>query len=172
MAKLTDEQKQAVRKWAADGASLNQIQDLLKQQHDLMLTYLDIRLLAAELGLKIQEKEKEKAKEESAKAPPDARPPDQAAEDDLTDEAGAFEAASPPPGPGATKVAVTVDAIAIPGMLASGKATFSDGKTAAWYLDEMGRLGMKAPEPGYKPPPGDIPGFQRELDLALKRAGF
>jgi hypothetical protein len=57
-------------------------------------------------------------------------------------------------------------------MLASGQATFSDGKTASWYLDELGRLGMKAPEPGYKPPAADIPMFQRELDRALKRAGF
>jgi hypothetical protein len=169
MAKLTEEQKQGVRKWAADGASLNQIQDLLRQQHELALTYLDIRLLAAELGLKIQEKEK--AKEEPAQAPPIVNP-QSAVDDDLADEAGEFEPAPPPPGPGAAKVTVSVDAIAIPGMLASGKATFSDGKTAAWYLDEMGRLGMKAPEPGYKPPAGDVPVFQRELDLALKRAGF
>jgi hypothetical protein len=171
MAKLTEEQKQAVKKWAADGASLNQIQDLLRQQHELALTYLDIRLLAAELGLKIQEKEREKPKDEPAKAPTAANLPDQTAEDDFAGEPAEFETL-PPAGSGAANVSVTVDAIAIPGMLASGKATFSDRKTAAWYLDEMGRLGMKASEAGYKPPPGDIPAFQRELDLALKRAGF
>ncbi|HEY2574112.1 MAG TPA: hypothetical protein VGH65_08585 [Verrucomicrobiaceae bacterium] len=168
MAKLTEEQKQAVRNWAAEGASLNQIQDRLKQEFELALTYLDIRLLVAELGVKIQEK----PKEEPAKMPAAASPPKQAADEDFADEAAEFEPAPPPAGPGAPKVTVTVDAIAIPGMLASGKTTFSDGKSAAWYLDELGRLGMKATEPGYKPPPSDIPVFQRELDLALKRAGF
>ena len=54
----------------------------------------------------------------------------------------------------------------------SGYARFSSGVKSQWFLDEMGRLGMNASEPGYKPPAGDIPVFQKELDLALKRAGF
>ncbi len=166
MAKLTTEQDQAVRQWAADGANLNEIQDRLKREHDIMLTYLDARLLVAGLGLKLQEKPKE--------APPKAAdaPAPQSPADDFADDAVEADVL-PPSGPGAGgRVTVKVDTIAIPGMLVSGKATFSDGKTASWYLDDMGRLGMNAPEAGYKPPAADIPVFQRELDVALKRAGF
>ncbi|HVV71326.1 MAG TPA: hypothetical protein VHI52_07485, partial [Verrucomicrobiae bacterium] len=65
-----------------------------------------------------------------------------------------------------------VDQLAVPGAMVSGKATFSDGTTASWYLDQMGRLGLKASTPGYQPPAADIPVFQQELDLALQRAGF
>lgn len=168
MAKLTKEQEQAVGEWAAEGAGLNEIQDRLKRLHDITLTYLDARLLVAGLGLKLREKPRENPPEEKPYTPP-ASPP-------IHEESagGAFEAETVAPSGPQTGGGVTVrmDTIAIPGMLASGKATFSDGKTVSWYLDELGRLGMKAPEPGYKPPTADIPAFQRELDRALKQAGF
>jgi len=168
MPKLTAEQEQAVRQWAAEGACLNEIQDRLKRLHDVTLTYLDARLLVAGLGLKLQEKPREAPPKEKADAPP-ASPPthEESAGDAFEPEPHA--PAGPQTGGGVT---VKMDQIAIPGMLASGRATFSDGKTASWYLDELGRLGMKAPEPGYKPPTADIPAFQRELDRALKQAGF
>jgi hypothetical protein len=163
MAKLTTEQHQAVRQWVADGANLNEIQDRLKREHEVTLTYLDSRLLLAELGLKLIEKAKEAPPKEKEPAAPESQLPGDVIEAETLPAAGT---------PTGGKATVVLDAIAIPGMLASGKVTFSDGKIASWYLDEMGRLGMNAPSPGYKPPPADIPVFQRELDLALKRAGF
>jgi hypothetical protein len=169
MAKLTNEQVEAVKRWVGEGANLNGIQDRLKTEHDLGLTYLDIRLMMAELGLKIQEKPKEAPPKELPSA---SSAPQSAADETFAEEPAEFAPTEAGVGSAKVTVTVTVDAIAIPGMLASGKATFSDGKSAAWYLDELGRLGMKASEPGYKPPPGDVPVFQRELDLALKRAGF
>jgi len=69
-------------------------------------------------------------------------------------------------------VNVTVDTLAIPGALVSGKVTFTDGQTAGWYLDQSGRLGLRAPDPGYRPPPADVPVFQAELDRVLVQAGF
>ena len=48
----------------------------------------------------------------------------------------------------------------------------SDGKTAGWYLDQMGRLGLRATEPGYQPPAADIPVFQRELQRLLQTQGY
>jgi hypothetical protein len=36
----------------------------------------------------------------------------------------------------------------------------------------MGRLGMKAPEPGYTPPPADVAEFQNQLDRVLMQQGF
>lgn len=167
MAKLTEEQQKAVAQWAADGATLNDIQDRLKREHSITLTYMDTRLLIMELGLKLQDKPKEKPPEEE-KIP--------APEDEMPDEAdGMDQAEMMPPDestPGGGNVTLSIDQIAIPGTMVSGKATFSDGKTAGWYLDQMGRLGLRAPDPGYQPPPGDIPVFQRELQRLLQTQGY
>ncbi len=170
MPKLTQEQEQAVRKWAAEGANLNEIQDRLKSEHDLTLTYFEARMLVVDFGLKLQEKKRDTPPAEKVEAAPADVSPSEAV-DDFSDEALEPEVI-PPPASGGGSVKISIDQIAIPGTMASGKATFSDGKTAAWYVDQMGRLGLNAPEPGYKPPAGDIPIFQRELDLALQRAGL
>ncbi len=170
MPKLTQEQEQAVRQWAAEGANLNEIQDRLKREHDLTLTYFDARMLVVDLGLKLQEKKRDTPPEEKKEAVTDSIPPSDTA-DDFSD-APIEPEVIPPPAPGGGSVKISIDQIAIPGTMASGKVTFSDGKTASWYVDQSGRLGLNAPEPGYKPPAGDIPVFQRELDVALQRAGL
>ncbi len=174
MAKLTEEQKAAVAQWTAGGASLNEVQDRLKQEFGLTLTYLDARLLVMELGLKLQEK-KQPEPPPAAEPAPAAGPEDgdgegDFPEDELADAEGA--GTEPPPAPGGGNVSVSLDAITVPGTMVSGKATFSDGKTVGWYVDQMGRLGLRAPEPGYQPPPGDIAPFQRELDRVLRQQGF
>jgi hypothetical protein len=168
MAKPTAEQQQAVARWAQEGATLNDIQDRLKQEFGLSLTYMDTRLLIMELGVKLQDKPREKLpEEETTAAPEDAMPEDAAAYD---------EADTPPPEPplpaGGGNVTLTMDQIATPGTMVSGNATFSDGKTAGWSLDQFGRLGLRAPEPGYQPPPQDIPVFQRELQRLLQSQGY
>lgn len=170
MLKLTKEQEQAVRKWAAEGANLNEIQDRLRSEHDITMTYFDARMLVVDLDLKLQEKKRDTPAEEKKDVEPASVSPSETV-DEFSDEAIEPEVI-PPQAPGGGSVKISIDQIAIPGTMASGKATFSDGKTASWYVDQMGRLGLNAPEPGYKPPAGDIPVFQRELDLALQRAGL
>jgi hypothetical protein len=162
MATLTKEQEQAVARWAEEGATLNDIQARLKSEFDVTVTYLDARLLVMGLGVSLKEKKKDSPPEEKPEATPapQAVPP--------KDENALLPASGAPGG----KVSVVVDQLAVPGTMVSGKATFSDGTTASWYLDQMGRLGLKASTPGYQPPAADIPVFQQELDLALQRAGF
>ena len=46
---LTDTQREAVASWFADGASLDEIQKRIKSEFGVHLTYLDVRLLVAEL---------------------------------------------------------------------------------------------------------------------------
>lgn len=165
MAKLTAEQKKTVAQWAADGATLNEIQDRLKRECSMTLTYMETRLLVMELGLKLQDKPKEKLPEPDATtAPEDSMP------EDFNDATGADP--MPPDAASGGKVTLSMDAVTIPGTMVSGKATFSDGKTASWYLDQFGRLGLRAPEPGYQPPPADIPVFQQELQRLLQTQGL
>lgn len=172
MADLNPQQRQLVEQWAAEGATLNQIQDRLRTECSVTLTYMDTRLLIMELGVKIQEKPREKP----APAPEPSAPPKQAAagvEDDIDIDADGLPpdgGAAPPAGGGELKV--SVDEIPPPGALVSGKATFTDGQTIQWFMDQQGRFGMRGPVAGYQPPPQDIPLFQRELDTLLSMRGF
>ncbi len=169
MANLTPEQLASVNRWAADGATLNDIQQRLKTDFGLSITYMEARLLMLDLGVKLKDKPREPDPAQKAPPPPTPAPAEMDGQSDdgldYADEAASAQSSS-------GKVTVTVDELIIPGALVSGKATFSDGKTISWYVDQMGRLGMKAPEPGYKPPPADVPAFQKELDRVLMQQGF
>ena len=54
----------------------------------------------------------------------------------------------PPPfgAPPARLASRWINSWARPGALVSGKAKFSDGKTAEWFLDQAGRLGLAPSE--------------------------
>jgi hypothetical protein len=67
---------------------------------------------------------------------------------------------------------VTLDQLAKPGAIVSGKVTFSDGQSADWYLDQTGRLGVVPKQPGYKPSPADVQQFQVALQSELARMGL
>jgi hypothetical protein len=160
---LTDEQKQNVAAWIAEGMKLSDIQSKLAGDFDLRLTYMDVRMLVDDL--KLTPKDPEPPKQE---APAPAGP----------------AAAVPPPAPDAPlnvepeflgaggKVSLTVDTIARPGTMISGAVTFSDGKKAAWYLDQTGRLGVSPEQQGYRPPEGDVETFQTLLDRELQKLGY
>lgn len=162
MAKLSPSQIESVSAWAAAGSNLNDIQGRLKTEFGLVLTYLDTRMLLIDSGIHLPEK---------PKPPPEPPPPAAPAPAPAADLAAAPQGEPPAADAKGGKVQVTVDTVSIPGTLASGKVLFSDGKTAAWYVDQMGRLGMRAPDPGYKPPPSDIPEFEMQLDRVLQSLG-
>jgi hypothetical protein len=71
-----------------------------------------------------------------------------------------------PPSDGGN-VKVTVDDIARPGLMASGRVTFASGQGGMWYVDEMGRLGIDPEVEGYQPSEADVMAFQRELQLVM-----
>ncbi|TLD68447.1 hypothetical protein FEM03_22860 [Phragmitibacter flavus] len=167
MAKLTDEQKQAITQWAADGATLNDIQARLKEDYSLVYTYFDTRLLVMELGVTLKDKKRDVPAPEPE---PEPAASGNASEDPnaaFDDESGDDFASDIPPG-GNSNVSVSLDTLAIPGTMVSGKATFSDAVTVSWYLDQQGRLGLRDAPPGYQPPPQDIQSFQLQLQKLLR----
>lgn len=154
-AKLSDDQIALIRQWADAGADLNEIQDRLKTEAGVTLTFMETRFLLSDLGITLREAregEENQTSEETA----DAEDAVLNAENDL-------------PGGG---VKLTVDEITLPGCIASGRVTFSDGKTASWYLDQLGRLGLTDIERTYQPSEEDAMAFQRELQKALRQAGY
>ncbi len=145
--KLTDEQKSALQQWAAGGASIADLQKRLRDDFDVAITYMDTRFLVLDLGIEIAEAPKEEKKP--------------AAEEDVL---------SKPMPTGA--VTVTMDNIALPGALVSGRVTFSDGETAIWMLDQYGRPGLDADTPGYRPSQEDVMEFQKQLAELVRNDSY
>ena len=171
---LTEEQKAEVAKWFAAGASLDEIQKRMKSEFGVHMTYLDVRLMVAELPQPVEdEPEPQPASAADAVASPveDALPEEAtpAAEPPKRYDLDAPDADEGKPSP---DVVVEMDTLTIPGTYASGDVTFSDGTKAKWYLDQQGRLGLgNAPE-GYRPSQSDAALFQaRLMDLLRTRGG-
>jgi serine/threonine protein kinase len=69
-------------------------------------------------------------------------------------------------------VSVTLDKVTRPGVMASGTATFSDGVSSPWYLDQFGRLGLTPKDEAYKPGDDDLAEFQKQLQAELQKSGI
>ncbi len=189
---LTPEQKAAVASWVAAGDNLSAVQQKLTEQFKISLTYRDVRFLVDDLELALKDRapkidatdltkasvakpaapekpaEKkgflDKAKEKLGLAKDEASAADAELADDLAEE---LPAAS-------SNLKLTVDKVTlIPGALAGGTVTFSDGVTGKWIVDQYGRPGFtQVSKPGYRPSPADAQAFMQELNLALQQRGF
>ncbi|MFA6104849.1 MAG: hypothetical protein WCV67_21040 [Victivallaceae bacterium] len=125
------------------GVSLNEIQKLIAEKFDKRMTFLDLRLLAAELeGVEWKNQDPEPVKaEEPAKA--------KAAKDT------------------AGKTVVELSKLMRPGAVASGSVKFASGASAEWVIDQAGRLGLNSATG--EPTEDDIKDFQKELQKALSK---
>jgi hypothetical protein len=160
---LTPEQKAVISEWAARGDSLSDIQKQIKEQFNINLTYIDVRLLVLDLDVSIADKvdpqEARKKAEAQAASQPDIE--DGLLPDDVQDIPA-----------GDSSVSVELDTVVVPGAIVSGSVVFSDGVKATWAVDQMGRLSVGASDPAYQPSPEDIQVFQLELQRLLQQIGF
>jgi hypothetical protein len=168
---LDESQKTKVAAWIEEGAKLSEIQKRLDAELGVRMTYIEVRLLVDDLKL-------------MPKDPAPAKPADLAnqtgAAGDTDPEGALLSGDEPGPAPmaeqespeGARRVSVTVDEITRPGAMVSGGVTFSDGNTAIWYLDQLGRLALAPKQQGYKPPAADLQLFQMELQKQMAKMGF
>ena len=140
---LSEEQITAIKSWAAGGAQLPEIQLRMKEEFDLSVTYMDTRFAVLDLGIELTEEKKEEPAPEVSETPL-------------------------PTG----EVTVTMDSIAAPGALVSGKAVFSDGESAIWMLDQAGRPSLDPNTPGYNPNEADIMEFQKQLRALIESTGL
>jgi len=150
---LTETQKQTVSEWIAAGAKLSEVQSRLAAEFAVSVTYMEVRFLVDDLKLRLQDPE-----------PPRPTTPPLPVPSPLE--------APVSPAPVSGQVSVKVDQLARPGAMVSGGVTFSDGMSAEWYLDQTGRLGLVAKQPGYKPSPGDVQQFQAALEREMTKLGF
>jgi len=143
---LNEEQNAALAGWVRDGLSLSDIQKTLEARFGLRITYMDLRFLVDDLGLELKSK------------PPEPPPPEPLPADSGNNKPG--------------KVQVRLDKVTRPDALVSGSVSFSDGVTAQWHLDQMGRLALNPSQPGYQPSPNDLNDFQHALREAVEQAGL
>jgi hypothetical protein len=75
---------------------------------------------------------------------------------------------------GGSSVTVEVDKVTLlPGAMASGTVTFSDGVTGKWVVDQYGRPGFtEISRPGYRPSAADSQAFVQVLSAQLQKRGF
>ena len=172
MALSDNERNQFILECLSQGMSLSELQDQLAQQHDIHMTYMELRMLTADLQVNW---DKQDAKAEAAKpkaaqdnttqadapqAPPEDEPYGETADDAL-----------PPEGPAGDalrgKTTVEVSKVVRPGAAMSGTVKFGSGASGEWYLDQYGRLGFNPDEGSTNPDQQDVQEFQLELQKQL-----
>jgi hypothetical protein len=198
---LTPEQQQAVAGWVTAGDNLSAIQKKLSEQFQVSMTYRDVRFLVDDLNLALKDPAPKVDTSDVSKTPASATPaatgpgPDRAPKkgfidkakeklglgkgdtaadaelDSAPDELGEEIDDLPPAG---GNVRVEVDKVTlIPGAVASGTVTFSDGVTGKWVIDQYGRPGFtEVSQPGYRPTPQDGQAFMQELSRSLQQRGY
>ena len=162
---LDEGQKRKVTEWIEQGLKLSEIQAKLGSELGVSMTYMDVRLLIDDLKLR------PKDPAPIARTVVNPASPLQAPGAPATLPGSAAALASEPKA-AAEGVSVTVDSVARPGALVSGNVTFTDGKSAQWYLDQTGRLGLVAKDQGYRPSQEDVAEFQAQLQQELAKLGF
>jgi hypothetical protein len=166
---LDDTQKIKVSQWIQQGLKVSEIQDRMFKELEIRISYMELRLLLSELSL---------TPKDPAPAPPPKPLPAKAVpaesaladpEDDLPEDADLGAEDLPD---SSSAVSVSVDQLAYPGTVVSGKVTFSDGVTAVWRIDQQGRTGLAPSQPGYRPNPADMAAFQQGLSRELRKLGY
>ena len=179
---LSPEQKAAVSTWIAAGDNLSAVQKKLREQFQVSMTYMDVRFLVDDLNLTLKDpapkadtSDVTKARVPAPAAKPAAPGASQAAEkkgllDKAKEKLGLGGKSAAVPG----NVTVELDGVTlIPGAIASGTVTFSDGVTGKWIVDQYGRPGFtEISQPGYRPSKEDAEVFMQELDAALRQKGY
>ena len=160
---LSEEQKSTVAQWFAAGAGVAEIQKRISGEFGIDMTYLDVRLLVADLPQPAEPEPEKEAEPESAESQDNPNDPEIPENQ---------ESQETPEEPAGGELSVSVDPLAPPGAIACGSVVFSDGTAGKWMLDHMGRLGLSGLPEGYRPSPEDGAQFQPKLVAALRAKGL
>ena len=170
---LSQEQQEAVRRWASEGAGLSQIQTRLAEEFGIRISYMDTRFLVIELPAAIQDRVETQPAERKPSGEDEAAAGD---EDDLAEngpqDAEAGEEVAEPPAGGAGTVSVDISPLARPGFALTGSVVFSDGVKAEWGFTNDGRFALDAGKPGYRPTGEDLRQFQMQLRDIMSKRGY
>ena len=134
------ELRDLIKKLREEDTSLSQILDVLHKEHNVKLTFLDLRMLVAEIE----------------KSPPVEKAPSKPEE----------KAEEPEAAPGGTHV--EVDQVMQPGAQLSGSASLPSGAKVTWHINDMGQLKLGLAPGSAQPTQDDIKAFQQALAQKLQ----
>ena len=162
---LSDDQKKLVTQWATDGCDLADIQKRINDEFKLSLTFMDVRFLILDMGIELKDRRRSESSDniDLSKTIPAQTSGQPVTEGDSGAAADTYGEAS---------VSVEIDRVKKPGAVVSGTVKFSDGVSASWVLDQLGRLAVNAGQEGYRPSQKDLQAFQKELSRLLQSQGF
>ena len=164
---LSQEQLQKVGEWVAQGADIAEVQKNISSLFGVNMTYMDVRFLIDDIGASLKDKPsslapKPEAAVSDAEIPQGQETPEAEIPAETPEQPQQAEQAA------SGGVKVSVSPIQRPGMLAGGDVVFSDGQTAQWFVDQMGRLSLSPSTQGYKPSDADIAEFQMQLQALFR----
>ena len=150
---LTMADNQEIKKFIAAelaaGRTLSEIQSEVNTKFSCKMTFMELRILAAEL-------------ENVDWAAMDPAPPKESDQKTAADTPDAAPASAAP-----GKTTVEVSKVLRPGAVAGGSVRFGSGASAEWYVDQFGRLGLD--KVSGEPTETDLQEFQKELQTLFAR---
>ena len=126
------------------GLTLNEIHKILSSEHSVKMTFMELRLLSADIENMDWSKfdpKKEEDEEEATSEKAELVPQDE--------------------------TQIEVSNIQRPGTMASGNVTFLSGIKGEWYLDQYGALGLNLEDESQQPSEEDMHDFQQSLQSIL-----
>ena len=131
------------------------------------VTYMELRFLLEDLGIHLKPDPAPEKTEEPEETHSESNDESTAAPD-------AADAVSEPNSEDeGSEVSVTVDQVQRPGTMISGSVSFgSEGQSAEWSLDQLGRLGLNPKNEGFRPSEEQIKAFQEELQKVIQKSGL
>ena len=124
-----------------EGQTLNEIHKILSEEHSVKMTFMELRLLSADIENMDWSKFDPKQEEEEEKEPVELIPQE--------------------------TTTIEVSSIQRPGTMASGSVIFLSGIKGEWYLDQYGALGLNLEDESHQPSDEDMHDFQTNLQQQL-----
>ena len=138
-----EEIKKIIAAGLQEGLNLNEIHRLLSSEHEVKMTFMELRLLSAEIEdadwSQFDPKKEETEEEDEASSEPEIQQGTQ----------------------------VEISKIQRPGAMYSGSVTFLSGVKGEWYVDQFGSLGLNMEDETQKPTEEDMQDFQVTLHRML-----
>lgn len=138
-----NELKTTVAQLLADDIKLNDIQKILRNEHNHTITFMDLRILSADLQVNW------------AKFDPKAEEPEEEVK------------TSPKELTAVEQTIVEVSKIQRPGAMFSGTVTFLSGLKGEWFVDQQGQLGVQVEDESQQPSDDEMADFQQTLRAQL-----
>ncbi|MCM8532731.1 MAG: hypothetical protein NE330_16305 [Lentisphaeraceae bacterium] len=138
------ELKKLIKSHLDEDLTLNEIHKILSTEHNVKITFMELRLLSSEIEDMDWGKFDPKAEEEDE-------------EEEVREAPVPVEATQ-----------IEISNIQRAGAMASGTVTFLSGLKGEWYVDTMGQLGLNMAHEDDKPSEEDMQDFQTQLQRQIQ----